>query len=425
MTSSASENAAADLAAYVGTEPAEKGWGIVDLTAHQRLDLAPCPRADLLQAAAGGADDDRLLAAALDVDVGVDLGEPVLGDHLLDEDRDRVGQLVAYPFQRRLADQLGDHDLLGLVGDHALGVELRRLGQVADQYVDQRRQVVAGDRADRHDVGEVAELTDGLQLGGQAAPVDQVGLGHDGDHACFEPLDFAGDEPVAPADLLVGGQAEPDHVDLAPGLAHEVVEAFAEQGPRAVQPGRVHEDELGVGAVQDAADGVPGRLRLGRGDGDLLADDRVGERGLARVRPPHEAREPRAVGRAHLTAVGGAHLTVPRSEPSGAATWIGASTDRSRTAARPNESTVDASVTTAAASSLLAPAAAALATASCSADSPSEGRFTLAAAYVRPSPSRTAAPSMAPVRARAERARTTSFSSSVDSSGIGRLPLLA
>jgi len=33
MTSSASENAAADLAAYVGTEPAEKGWGIVDLTA--------------------------------------------------------------------------------------------------------------------------------------------------------------------------------------------------------------------------------------------------------------------------------------------------------------------------------------------------------------------------------------------------------
>src|SRR4051812_4429231 len=79
-----------------------------------------------------------------------------------------------------------------------------------------------------------------------------------------------------------------------------------------------------------------------------------------------------------------------------------------------------------AASNVDAPEAAALATASCSAVRPSEGRVTVAAAYVRPSPSRTAAPSIAPTRARAARASVTSLASSgFISSGIGGLPLVS
>src|SRR5690348_9276369 len=113
-----------------------------------------------------------------------------------------------------------------------------------------------------------------------------------------------------------------------------------------------------------------------------------------------------------------------RTVPSGPARWIGASAARSRTAATPAGSTVDASVTTAAASSTVAPAVAAAATAYCRAVSDSDGRFTLAPAYVRPSPSRTAAPSEAPVRARAARASVTSFWSSAVNSGIGGLSLL-
>src|SRR5947207_2124404 len=101
-----------------------------------------------------------------------------------------------------------------------------------------------------------------------------------------------------------------------------------------------------------------------------------------------------------------------------------ATADRSRTAAAPELSTVDDSDTTAAASTVDDPAATAFATASCSAVSASDGSATVAAAYVRPSPSRTAAPSTAPIRARADRARVTSLVSSVDSSGIGGLPLL-
>ena len=78
----------------------------------------------------------------------------------------------------------------------------------------------------------------------------------------------------------------------------------------------------------------------------------------------------------------------------------GASGLRSRTAAGPHGPRSAASVTTAAASRPGPRWPAARATAACRADSRSEGRSTVAAVYVRPSVSRTAAPSAAPVRAR-------------------------
>src|SRR5262249_27258150 len=87
---------------------------------------------------------------------------------------------------------------------------------------------------------------------------------------------------------------------------------------------------------------------------------------------------------------------------------------------------------TAAASSFAAPADTALATASCNAVSDSDGRPTLPVAYVRPLPSRTAAPSTAPMRPLAALASVTSLASSAASgpfgcpvsSGTGGLPLL-
>ena len=57
----------------------------------------------------------------------------------------------------------------------------------------------------------------------------------------------------------------------------------------------VDEDQLGVLAVDDAADHVAGGLRLGGGDDDLLPDQRVGQRRLARVGAPDERREAAAV----------------------------------------------------------------------------------------------------------------------------------
>ena len=54
------------------------------------------------------------------------------------------------------------------------------------------------------------------------------------------------DEAVAGAELLVGGNAEADHVDVAQRVLHDRVEPLAEQGARAVHAGGVDEDELAV-----------------------------------------------------------------------------------------------------------------------------------------------------------------------------------
>ena len=53
----------------------------------------------------------------------VEQGRPAVlaRDHLLDDHRDRVRQLVAHALERGLADELGDERLLGLVGELALG----------------------------------------------------------------------------------------------------------------------------------------------------------------------------------------------------------------------------------------------------------------------------------------------------------------
>ena len=72
----------------------------VDPRAEQRLDLAAGPAADVLQPLALGADDDRLLARPLDVDLGVHVDQvrlPLARAHLLDQHRDRVRELVADP----------------------------------------------------------------------------------------------------------------------------------------------------------------------------------------------------------------------------------------------------------------------------------------------------------------------------------------
>ena len=107
--------------------------------------------------------------------------------------------------------------------------------------------------------------------------------------------ELLGDEAVAGPDRLVGRQAEADDVDLGPGRAYLGVETLAQQRPRPVQPGGVEQDELGVRTVHDAAHDPPCGLRLAGRDGDLLADQRVGQGRLAGVGPADEAREPRAV----------------------------------------------------------------------------------------------------------------------------------
>ena len=72
---------------------------------------------------------------------------------LLDLDLDGVRDLLAGAQEHLLADELGEHHVLGLVGV-VLGREVERaLGQQADEVVDQRRHALAGAGGDREDLG--------------------------------------------------------------------------------------------------------------------------------------------------------------------------------------------------------------------------------------------------------------------------------
>ena len=217
------------------------------------------------------------------------------GHHLLDHHGDGVRQLVAHPLQGGLPDQLGDQGLLRLVGQLAVRVERWALGQPGHQQVGQQVDLEAVDRragqhlGERHQPGQLGRA--GWRSAPGAARSVLVTIPNTGVRAATD-AQLAGDELVAAADRDVRRHAEADHVDLGPGLPDHVVEPAAEQRARLVQARGVDHDQLRVRAVQDAPDGVPGGLRPAGRDRDLGADQRVGERRLAGVGPPDEAREP-------------------------------------------------------------------------------------------------------------------------------------
>jgi hypothetical protein len=202
-----------------------------------------------------------------------------------------VRHLLAHLLQRRLADQLGDLPLEVVVGGLLLRVQRWPLGQQLDEQVGQQLDLVPFQRADRHHLGGVDQLAGGHQLVGHLLLARRVGLGHHHDDRRRHLAQPAGDEGVAGAHRLVGGDAEDDHVDVGQGVADDVVEPAAEQAARLVQARGVDEDQLPVGPVDDAAEGVPGGLRAVADDADLLADQRIGQGGLARVRPAHQGGE--------------------------------------------------------------------------------------------------------------------------------------
>ena len=265
-------------------------------------------RADRAQARALVADHDALLGVALDVEVGHDVeqrlvvGTPLAQAHLLDHHGDRVRQLVAHALEGGLADEVGGQRLLGCVGEVAVGVERRPLGQQPDEQVGQQLDLVAGHRGDRarsrptrcrsRRPAPAMSSRCWPSCSGVARSVLVATAMLDRAPHLGQLVD---DEAVAGPDLLVGREAHRDHVDLRPRGAHQVVEPLAQQGAGPVQAGGVDEDQLRVGAVHDAAHHVAGGLRLGRRDDDLLAHQRVGQRRLARVGAADERREAAAV----------------------------------------------------------------------------------------------------------------------------------
>ena len=172
------------------------------------------------------ADDDALLAVALDVDVDAYVDQRlVLGavgarNHLVDDDGDRVRELVAHAFQRGLADDLRDQRLLGLVGQLPFGVERRALRQRAISR-SASRSTWSPATADTGMISATpcpVELREPMgDLSGRTRSV----LVTTPRRAAAGPTSRSGTR--RPADGLVGRHAHADHVDLGPRLADDAL----------------------------------------------------------------------------------------------------------------------------------------------------------------------------------------------------------
>ena len=124
------------------------------------------------------------------------------------------------------------------------------------------------------------------------SPGDLVDLGDDDDGpSSGRPRGSVRRSTGPQADVLVGGDAQPDDVDVGYVSQNQIVEALAQQRARPVQSGCIDQHDLEVLAVHDAADGVPGGLRALGGDGDLAAHQCVGQRRLTGVGPTDQADE--------------------------------------------------------------------------------------------------------------------------------------
>ena len=255
--------------------------------------------ANLLEAASLAADDDGLLGVALDVDVHVDVehGRAVVAlaarplDDLLDLDGQGVRQLVTHALQGCLADEFGDQGIARFVGDVTLGVQRRRQRHGLREHLAQVVDALALHGGDGDDGSPLPQLLDGEQVLHDAVARHGVALSRDGDDRALDATQLSGDELVAGADTLIGGQAEEHDVDLGEGLAHHVVEALAQQRARAVVSGGVHEHQLVALPVHDAADVVARRLGAPRGDRNLAPDQRVRQGRLADVGAPDDRHE--------------------------------------------------------------------------------------------------------------------------------------
>jgi hypothetical protein len=76
-----------------------------------------------------------------------------------------------------------------------------------------------------------------------------------------------------------------DQVDLLDGRSHLLHHAGVHGVERAVDTGKVEEDDLAAGLGEDAHDPVAGGLRPLRDDGDLVAEEGVEQGALAGVGP--------------------------------------------------------------------------------------------------------------------------------------------
>ena len=230
------------------------------------------------------------MAGLLAVDGGIDLDDLVVA---LDEARDLHGRAMRNFFVE-VAQQLFAHDLthdltVGLVGGHAVREELGTFDGVLLEFVQQLVQPVARARGDGENAVEIIRLAVSGNNGEQVVlfcnGVDLVDAQNGGQARLPDLLDqlLLGD-----ADVRHRLDEQSDEVHVRDGIARDLHHVVAQTAARLVKARGVEQDELRIALGHDAVDAVARGLRLIGDNGDLLADERVGQAGLADVRTSAE-----------------------------------------------------------------------------------------------------------------------------------------
>ena len=229
------------------------------------------------------ADDDALLALALDANGGVH-AKHLLG--LLERIADHangVRDLITGAAQDLLAHKLGNERLVGSVGTHVLGEPTRTLRQKARNGLDKCIDVEVLDRR-RHDLVVIFhEFVGCLKLLHDLCGVGLIGLGEHQDLLATSASDALGNPGVSPADRFGGINQKRDNIDIVQLEQRALVELGSQAVLGLMNTRGIDKDQLVAGAVDDGAHAAAGRLGHRRGDGDLFAIAGIKQRRLASV----------------------------------------------------------------------------------------------------------------------------------------------
>src|SRR5208337_3848251 len=269
-----------------------------DFGSYHFFDVEAGRGSDLLEHLAAFAQQDGLLAVAFAINHSRDPGQARTLFKLLDQNGDGVRHFFMGVHENVLADQLRCHESHGLVGDLVFGKIARTVGQSLE---DARQQFIEALLLQGGDGDDLLEIMQSLELRDQREQLALVG----------EEINFveqqedrsAGlscqveDEIVVAIPLFLGVDNHQNQFAAFQRLAHLGHHFASERRTGLVNSRRVDEHDLPglaaflLGDVDDSENAVARGLRLGRNNGQLLADQRVQQCAFARVRAAENADE--------------------------------------------------------------------------------------------------------------------------------------
>ena len=209
-----------------------------------------------------------------------------------------MGDFLAQVAQRLLAHHLRHDYALRLVGDHVVGEILGAFRHPTQQGLEQLLQarLLPGGYG-QPGLGRIGGKL--LQQGRQNGRIHGVDLVDHHGHRHRKLGVLLHDLQILLA--YVGGVQHHQHgVHVLQGALHGLDHILAQAVARGVNAGGIQEDDLRLGPGEHAHDAAARGLRARGGDGDLLAHQRVHQRGLAHVRPSQNRHKSRLIALALL-----------------------------------------------------------------------------------------------------------------------------